>query len=103
MCITPVMASKAQYFFWTVPNLPTNAAALDIHFGCEGWNPENYAPQPASMFTSPQVRCRRTKFCRKVRGLISTSRRQLSEAFAYENNHVVISRFLWPFGGYPRS
>ena len=31
-------------------------------------------------------------FARKIRGLISTSRRQLSEAFAYENNHLLISR-----------
>jgi hypothetical protein len=51
MCITPVMDPKAQYFYWTVPNIPTNAAVLDIRFGCEGWYPENYAPQPASMFT----------------------------------------------------
>ena len=51
MCITPIMDPKAQYFYWTVPNLPTNAAVLDIRFGCEGWYPENYAPQPASMFT----------------------------------------------------
>jgi hypothetical protein len=51
MCITPVMDPKAQYFYWTVPNLPTNTAVLDIRFGCEGWYPENYAPQPASMFT----------------------------------------------------
>lgn len=34
MCITPVMDPKAQYFYWTVPNLPTNAAVLDIRFGC---------------------------------------------------------------------
>jgi hypothetical protein len=51
MCITPVMDPKAQYFYWTVPNIPTNTAVLDIRFGCEGWYPENYAPQPASMFT----------------------------------------------------
>jgi hypothetical protein len=50
-CITPVMDPKAQYFYWTVPNIPTDAAVLDIRFGCEGWYPENYAPQPASMFT----------------------------------------------------
>jgi hypothetical protein len=50
-CITPVMDPKAQYFYWTVPNIPTNAAVLDIRFGCEGWYPESYAPQPASMFT----------------------------------------------------
>lgn len=51
MCITPILDPKAQYFFWTVPNVPTNAAVLDIRFGCEGWYLENYAPQPASMFT----------------------------------------------------
>jgi hypothetical protein len=51
MCITPILDPKAQYFFWTVPNAPTNAAVLDIRFGCEGWYLENYAPQPASMFT----------------------------------------------------
>jgi hypothetical protein len=51
MCITPIMDPKAQYFYWTVPNIPTNTAVLDIRFGCEGWYPENYAPQPASMFT----------------------------------------------------
>ena len=31
-------------------------------------------------------------FARKITGLISTSRRQFSEAFPYENNHVLISR-----------
>lgn len=51
MCITPIMDPKAQYFYWTVPNFPTKTAVLDIRFGCEGWYPENYAPQPASMFT----------------------------------------------------
>jgi hypothetical protein len=37
-------------FLWTVPNTPTNAAVLDIRFGCELHYPESYAPQPASMF-----------------------------------------------------
>jgi len=50
MCITPILDPKAQFFFWTVPNIPTNAAVLDIRFGCEGWYPESYAPQPASTF-----------------------------------------------------
>lgn len=49
-CITPIMDPQARFFYWTVPNLPTNAAVLDIHFGCEGWYPESYAPQPASTF-----------------------------------------------------
>ena len=38
-------------FLWTVPNTPTNAAVLDIRFGCDLHYPESYAPQPASMFT----------------------------------------------------
>jgi hypothetical protein len=49
-CITPILDPQARSFNWTVPNLPTNAAVIDIHFGCEGWYPESYAPQPASTF-----------------------------------------------------
>jgi hypothetical protein len=49
-CITPILAPKAESYLWTVPNLPTNAAVMDIRFGCEGWYPESYAPQPASTF-----------------------------------------------------
>jgi len=49
-CITPILDPKAQFFYWTVPNIPTNAAVLDIRFGCEGWYPESYSPQPASTF-----------------------------------------------------
>ena len=37
-------------FLWTVPDTPTNAAVLDIRFGCDLHYPESYAPQPASMF-----------------------------------------------------
>ena len=37
-------------FLWTVPNMPTNAAVLDIRFGCDLHYPESYAPQPASTF-----------------------------------------------------
>jgi hypothetical protein len=50
-CITPQMDPKARYFYWTVPNMPTKTAVLDIRFGCEHYYPECYAPQPASMFT----------------------------------------------------
>ena len=50
MWISPWMDPKAQYFYWTVPNTPTNAAVLDIRFGCEPGYPESYAPQPASTF-----------------------------------------------------
>ena len=49
--ISPWMDPKAQYFYWTVPNIPTRQAVLDIRFGCEPGYPESYAPQPASMFT----------------------------------------------------
>jgi hypothetical protein len=48
--ISPWLDPKAQYFYWAVPNLPTNAAVLDIRFGCEPGYPETYAPQPASTF-----------------------------------------------------
>jgi hypothetical protein len=53
--ISPWMDPKAQYFYWTVPNWPTNAAVLDVRFGCEALYPESYAPQPASTFViAPQ-------------------------------------------------
>jgi hypothetical protein len=42
---------RSTSFLWTVPNMPTNAAVLDIRFGCDLHYPESYAPQPASMFT----------------------------------------------------
>jgi hypothetical protein len=48
--ISPWMDPKAQYFYWTVPNLPTHQAVLDIRFGCDPLYPESYAPQPESMF-----------------------------------------------------
>ena len=48
--ISPWLNGKAQSFDWTVPNLPTNAAVMDIRFGCEQFYPETYAPQPASTF-----------------------------------------------------
>jgi hypothetical protein len=48
--ISPWLNAKAQSFDWTVPNMPTNAAVMDIRFGCEQFFPETYAPQPASTF-----------------------------------------------------
>ncbi len=54
MCITPILDPKATHFDWTVPNMPTNAAVLDIRFGCEGYYPESYSPQPASTFVIAQ-------------------------------------------------
>ena len=53
-CITPILPPKTDSYLWTVPNLPTNAAVLDIRFGCEGWYPESYAPQPTSTFVIAQ-------------------------------------------------
>ena len=50
MWISPWLDPKAQYFDWTVPNMPTNAAVMDIRFGCEPGYPESYAPQSASTF-----------------------------------------------------
>jgi hypothetical protein len=50
LCLTPHVDPAARYFYWTVPNTPTNAAVLDIRFGCEWYYPESYAPQPASTF-----------------------------------------------------
>jgi hypothetical protein len=50
MRITPEIDPKATYFFWSVPNTPSNHAVLDIRFGCEQFYPETYAPQPASSF-----------------------------------------------------
>ena len=50
MWISPWLDPKAQYFDWTVPNTPTNAAVMDIRFGCEPGYPESFAPQPASTF-----------------------------------------------------
>ena len=50
MWISPWLNGKAQSFDWTVPNMPTNAAVMDIRFGCEPGYPESYAPQPASTF-----------------------------------------------------
>ena len=41
---------RSTSFLWTVPNTPTNAAVLDIRFGCDLRYPETFAPQPASTF-----------------------------------------------------
>ena len=43
-----------KYFDWTVPKWPTNAAVMDVRFGCEPGYPESYAPQPASTFVIAQ-------------------------------------------------
>ena len=43
-CITPQLPPTVRFFNWTVPNMPTNQAVLDIRFGCEWYYPENYSP-----------------------------------------------------------
>ena len=53
--ITPPLDPKARYFYWTVPNTPTNAAMLDIRFGCEVFYPESRSPQTASPFVIMQT------------------------------------------------
>ncbi len=41
---------RVKYFDWTVPNTPSNAAVLDIHFGCLGYYPETASHQMQSVF-----------------------------------------------------
>ena len=52
--ITTEMPPNTRYFDWTVPNTPTNAAVLDINFGCEFYYPETFSPQPALTFVIAQ-------------------------------------------------
>lgn len=53
--ITTAITPNSRYFDWTVPNTPTNAAVLDIRFGCELYYPESRSPQPASTFVIAQT------------------------------------------------
>jgi hypothetical protein len=48
--ITGERDPREKYFDWTVPNTPTNAAVLDIHFGCLGYYPETESLQVHSAF-----------------------------------------------------
>ena len=41
---------REQYFDWTVPNTPTNAAVIDIQFGCLGRYPETSSIQVQAPF-----------------------------------------------------
>ena len=50
MFITSSRRPKVQYFDWTVPNTPTNAAVLDIRFGCLNLYPETSSIQVRSAF-----------------------------------------------------
>ena len=50
MPITPSMDPRTTFFYWIVPNTPTNSALLDIRFGCEPFYPETYNTQTSSPF-----------------------------------------------------
>jgi hypothetical protein len=48
--ITGERDPRVKYFDWIVPNTPTNAAVLDVHFGCLGYYPETQSLQTQSAF-----------------------------------------------------
>ena len=48
--ITPSMDPRTAFFYWIVPNTPTNSALLDIRFGCEPFYPETHNTQTSSPF-----------------------------------------------------
>ena len=50
MLLTEQRNPKIQYFDWTVPNMPTNAAVLNIRFGCLNLYPETSSLQVRSAF-----------------------------------------------------
>jgi len=50
MQLTEQRNPNVQYFDWTVPNTPTNAAVLDIRFGCLNIYPETRGLQLHSAF-----------------------------------------------------
>ena len=50
MRLTPSLDPNTRFFYWTVPNTPTNQAVLEIRFGCEPAYPESFYPQAASPF-----------------------------------------------------
>jgi hypothetical protein len=50
MLLTEQRNPEVQYFDWTVPNTPTNAAVLDIRFGCLNIYPETSSLQLRSAF-----------------------------------------------------
>jgi hypothetical protein len=56
LLLTEQRNPKVQYFDWTVPNAPTNAAVLDIRFGCLNIYPETSSLQVRSAFViSPSL------------------------------------------------
>jgi hypothetical protein len=50
MQITPSMDPRTTFFYWIVPNTPTNSAVIDIRFGAEPFYPDDFHPQTASPF-----------------------------------------------------
>ena len=48
--VTPSMDPRTTFFYWVVPNTPTNAAVLDIRYGCEPFYPDTRNAQTASPF-----------------------------------------------------
>ena len=50
MWITGFRDPSVQYYDWTVPNVSTRAAVLNIHFGCLGIFPETPSLQVQSTF-----------------------------------------------------
>ena len=50
MQITPQMDPRTTFFYWSVPDMPTNSALLDIRYGCEPFYPETYNTQTPSPF-----------------------------------------------------
>lgn len=54
MCISVSFDPKAAFFYWTVPNTPTNTAVLDVRFGCEQFYLETPSVQSASPFVIGQ-------------------------------------------------
>ena len=50
LLLTEQRNPKIHYFDWTVPNTPTNAAVLDIRFGCLNIYPETSSLQVQTAF-----------------------------------------------------
>ena len=55
MLLTEQRNPEVQYFDWIVPNAPTNAAVLDIRFGCLNIYPETRSLQLQSRFVISPV------------------------------------------------
>jgi hypothetical protein len=55
MLLTEQRNPRVQYFDWTVPNAPTNAAVLNIRFGCLNLYPETPSLQLQSAFVISPV------------------------------------------------